>query len=111
MKASSITEGLVGPLRHSVRKDLTSTLKRQRSRLSVQVGEVIRRRRRELRLSQEELAWRAGVDRTYVSGVERGARNLSLLTLEKLARALEVSLSTLLRSVELALGTADGPAD
>jgi CheY-like chemotaxis protein len=46
-------------------------------------------------LSQEELAWRAGLHRSYVADIERGARNASLQTIEKLAKALKVSLSTL----------------
>ena len=45
--------------------------------------------------SQEELADRAGVHRTYVSGVERGIRNPTITVLEKLAEALERSLAEL----------------
>jgi len=43
-------------------------------------------------ISQEELAWRAGLHRSYVADIERGARNPSLESIEKLARALEISL-------------------
>jgi CheY-like chemotaxis protein/DNA-binding Xre family transcriptional regulator len=46
-------------------------------------------------ISQEELAERAGLHRTYVSDIERGARNVSLESIEKLASALEISVSTL----------------
>jgi len=46
-------------------------------------------------ISQEELAWRAGLHRSYVADIERGARNASLQTIEKLARALKVSLAKL----------------
>jgi len=46
-------------------------------------------------ISQEELAERAGLHRTYVSDIERGARNVSLQSIEKLAGALEISVSTL----------------
>tara|TARA_R110000787_G_scaffold271309_1_gene378460 strand:+ start:1284 stop:1463 length:180 start_codon:yes stop_codon:yes gene_type:complete len=49
--------------------------------------------------SQEELADRAGLHRTYVSAVERGVRNLTLSVLERLARALEVSLAELMQSI------------
>lgn len=51
-------------------------------------------------LSQEELAWRAGLHRSYVADIERGARNPSLQTIEKLAKALKVSLATLLQPME-----------
>ena len=51
--------------------------------------------RGKLGISQEELAGRAGLHRTYVSDVERGARNVSLESIEKLANALEVSISAL----------------
>jgi transcriptional regulator with XRE-family HTH domain len=44
-------------------------------------------------LSQEELGFRAGLHRTYISGAERGVRNVSLQTISKLARALDISLS------------------
>ena len=60
------------------------------------VGENLRRAREELGLSQEELADRAGLHRTYVSGVERGVRNPTVTVLEKLAKALKVKPSTLL---------------
>jgi transcriptional regulator with XRE-family HTH domain len=47
-------------------------------------------------LSQEELADRAELHRTYVGGIERGERNVSLLNIDRLARALETSPSRLL---------------
>jgi CheY-like chemotaxis protein/DNA-binding XRE family transcriptional regulator len=50
----------------------------------------VRKWRSQRRISQEELAGRAGLHRTYVSDIERGARNVSLESIEKLARALEV---------------------
>lgn len=50
-------------------------------------------------ISQEELALKADLDRTYVSGIERGRRNLGLENLCRLAHALEVSPETLLEGV------------
>ena len=58
-------------------------------------GTAVRVQRKQLGISQEELAGRAGLHRTYVADVERGARNLSLANIEKLAQALEMSLPAL----------------
>lgn len=59
-------------------------------------GINVRRLRQERGLSQEEFGFAAGIDRTYVSGVERGLRNPTLLLAEKFARGLGVDLPTLL---------------
>ena len=59
-------------------------------------GLKLREKRLSLSISQEELASRAGLDRTYVSGCERGKRNPSLKTMLRLAKALEVDLKDLL---------------
>ena len=66
--------------------------------LKGQFGTAIKSWRGRLGISQEELAGRAGLHRTYVSDVERGARNLSLESIDKLAKALEVSVATLFSS-------------
>ena len=58
-------------------------------------GHAVRKRRQELGISQEELADRAELHRTYIGDIERGARNLSLENIEKIAKALEVSVSVL----------------
>jgi CheY-like chemotaxis protein/DNA-binding XRE family transcriptional regulator len=59
-------------------------------------GTSVRTWRGRLGISQEELAGRAGLHRTYICDVERGARNVTLRSIEKLAQALEISVSTLL---------------
>jgi predicted transcriptional regulator len=75
------------------------------------LGEAIRDRRAQLskpseaskkkqHLSQEDLASRANVHRTYASAVERGERNLSYANLLKIAGALDLSASELLRRAE-----------
>jgi transcriptional regulator with XRE-family HTH domain len=61
-----------------------------------QLGERIRELRRRRGLSQEALADAAGLDRTYISSCERGKRNVSLLTLYRIAAALDVEPSALL---------------
>lgn len=60
-------------------------------------GTNVRRLRLEKGLSQEEFGFVAGIDRTYVSGVERGLRNPTLLLAEKFAQGLGVELDELLR--------------
>ncbi|MCW5730257.1 MAG: helix-turn-helix transcriptional regulator [Alphaproteobacteria bacterium] len=59
-------------------------------------GLAVRRRRLRLGVSQEELAHRAGMDRTYVSGIERGRRNPTLLVIGRLAAALACDPARLL---------------
>lgn len=50
-------------------------------------------------MSQEEFADSCGLDRTYVGGIERGERNVSLANIEKIAHGLKVSLFQLFRDV------------
>jgi CheY-like chemotaxis protein len=63
--------------------------------LKTTLGVAIKTERSALGLSQEQLAERAGLHRTYVSDVERGTRNPSIATVEKLADALELPISAL----------------
>lgn len=63
-------------------------------------GTNVRRLRLEKGLSQEQFGFVAGIDRTYVSGVERGLRNPSLMLADKFAEGLGVELQELLRPVE-----------
>ena len=63
--------------------------------LKTGLGAAIRRKRTILGISQGELAKRSGLHRTYVSDLERGARNPSIDSIEKLARALQVSVAKL----------------
>lgn len=59
------------------------------------VGENVRRLRLERGLTQEQLAFEADIDLTYIGGIERGRRNPSLLVLANIAGALKVKVSTL----------------
>ena len=63
-------------------------------------GAAVKARREQAGMTQEELAERAGIHRTYLSDVERGGRNLSLVNIERLAKALSVRLSALFAEVE-----------
>ncbi len=65
---------------------------------------VLRKRRRKAGLSQEALAFEAGVHPTYISLLERGLRNPSLVTVGILAEALETNMTSLVRELEGATG-------
>jgi transcriptional regulator with XRE-family HTH domain len=68
---------------------------------------AVQERREELGLSQEELAARAGLHRTYISDIERGSRNLSLKSLSRLAAALDTPVSALIHTAEVKVSTGD----
>lgn len=61
------------------------------------LGENVRRLRKERGLSQEELAFRAGMKRSYLSDLERGTRNPTVRALDRLAAALTVEPHMLVR--------------
>jgi transcriptional regulator with XRE-family HTH domain len=61
--------------------------------IKLKVGQRIKQLRKDLELSQEALALKAEVDRTYVTDVENGRRNVSLEILERLIKALNVSIA------------------
>ena len=63
----------------------------------IQFGLVLKHRRESLRLSQEALAEKAGLHRTYISQVERGVRNLSIDSMERLAEAVGMDVWEMLR--------------
>jgi len=63
-------------------------------------GLAVKSRRKVLGISQDELAWRAGVHRTYVTNVERGICNPSLVSISKIADALGTTTSDLLIEAE-----------
>jgi transcriptional regulator with XRE-family HTH domain len=67
--------------------------------IRVRFGKALRQRRSTMGVSQEAFADLCGLDRTYVGGIERGERNVALVNLEKIAKALHLSLSELFRHV------------
>lgn len=69
---------------------------RQFNQLRKVLARNVRSRRKELALSQEELAFEAEIDRTYVSQIERSTINPSLMVLYKVARALQTEVPILL---------------
>ena len=68
--------------------------------VQVRFGDAVRAERARRGYSQEKLGELAGLDRTYVSGIERGLRNPSLSNIQRLADALDVSLVRLFKQVE-----------
>jgi len=63
----------------------------------VGIGQAIRELRAAVEMSQEALAHEAGMDRSYMGGIERGEHNLTLINLLRICRCLRVSVSELLR--------------
>ena len=68
--------------------------------IMITFGRNVQSARQELGISQEELAFRAGLHRTYIGMVERAERSISLQNAKKIADALNVKLDTLLNNGE-----------
>jgi transcriptional regulator with XRE-family HTH domain len=67
--------------------------------IRLRFGRAIRKKRHKLGVSQEEFADICGLDRTYIGGIERGERNVALVNIERIAKALKISLPELFRGV------------
>ncbi len=67
----------------------------------IALGEAIRCIRKQQGISQEKLALMAEIDRSYIGRVERGDNNVAMLTLLKIAKALDVSLMDLMTEAKL----------
>jgi transcriptional regulator with XRE-family HTH domain len=67
--------------------------------IRVRFGRAVRQKRNKLGVSQEAFADLCELDRTYIGGIERGERNVALVNIEKIARALKLTLSELFRNV------------
>ena len=66
----------------------------------IRFGQTVRNIRLKQNISQEELAERCGLHRTYISDVELGKRNVSLENIDRIAKSLNISLSALFMEVE-----------
>ena len=71
-----------------------------KSQIRKVLGRAIRKHREQLDLTQEELAERAEVHRTYLADIERGSRNPSVESVRRIAYALGVSISELFKTAE-----------
>lgn len=67
-----------------------------RTNAQQKLGKKIKQLRFDAGLTQEKLGELTGLDRTYISGIERGVRNPSIRNIEKLAKALKVKVSDLI---------------
>ena len=63
----------------------------------IRFGQKVRDERIKLHLSQEELAARAGVHRTYIGMIERAEKNITLENIEKIAKALKISIAEIFK--------------
>ena len=64
----------------------------------IKFGQKVREERTQLGLSQEELASRAGVHRTYIGMIERAEKNITLENIEKIAKALKIQIADFFNS-------------
>ena len=67
----------------------------------VAIGGAVRALRKDKGISQESLALTTGIERSYLSGIERGAQNVTVMKLALLASALDVSLGDLMRQAQV----------
>jgi transcriptional regulator with XRE-family HTH domain len=67
----------------------------------IALGQAIKELRLDLGLSQEALAFEAGIDRSYIGGIERGEHNLAMINLIKIAQTLNIHASELLIKANL----------
>lgn len=79
---------------------ILTPIKKEPAALTSTLGQVIKEVRQRLGLSQEELATKAGLHRTYISNIEQGERNPSLTTLTNLSAAMNLECSHLMQMVE-----------
>lgn len=71
----------------------------KKSEISIKFGERVRFFRTQKELSQEQLAELASVHRTYIGMIERAEKNITLVNIEKIAKALKIDISNLLKEL------------
>ena len=67
--------------------------------IRLRFGKAVRKKRHKLGVSQEEFADICGLDRTYIGGIERGEQNVALVNIEKIAKALKISVPRFFKNV------------
>ena len=68
-----------------------------KQKILIKFGERVREIRKEKELSQEELAHKANLHRTYIGMIERAEKNITLVNIEKIANALQVEIANLIK--------------
>ena len=68
-------------------------------KIELKVGKRIKEIREKKNISQKDLSFSADLDRSYIASVENGKRNISIVNLEKIANALDVTLSELFKGI------------
>lgn len=104
---SIVSDSLLNPMlysshvakRQSGSKNLKSVVS-----LQTKLGATVKQWRNKLGITQEELAWRSELHRTYIADIERGGRNITLRSIAQLAAALQVSVESLLGNAEADAG-------
>lgn len=85
--------------------------KKKEKSLNILISETIRRLRNEMGISQEELANRCSLDRTYISAVERGRRNITIGSLSRIVTSLEQTEVNFLQQLINQMNRAEGNQD
>jgi transcriptional regulator with XRE-family HTH domain len=67
----------------------------------VKFGKAVRSRREAMGISQENLAYKAGVNRTYIGTIERGEKSVTVASIVKIAKALDVTAAEIFQDAEL----------
>ena len=68
--------------------------------VKVKIGKRIKQLRESAEMSQKDLAYTADLDRSYIASVENGQRNISIVNIEKIAKALDVTLKEFFNDIE-----------
>ncbi len=68
-----------------------------KKKILIEFGDKVRELRKEMGISQEELSYKADLHRTYIGMIERAEKNITLVNIEKIAKALEIEVSELLK--------------
>jgi len=68
-----------------------------KKKILIEFGNKVRELRKDFGISQEELSYKADLHRTYIGMIERAEKNITLINIEKIAKALEIEVSELLK--------------